>query len=74
MRTISADMGGSRVKLAVVENGSVIESEMFPVAPDGFGGTLAELERRIASIRARHPWRMSISRHGRGRSCRFPAA
>ena len=55
MRTISADMGGSRVKLAVVENGSVIESEMFPVAPDGFGGTLAELERRIASIRARHP-------------------
>lgn len=55
MRTISADMGGSRVKLAVVENGSVIESEMFPVAPDGFGGTLAELERRIASIRAQHP-------------------
>ena len=55
MKTISADMGGSRVKLATVENGAVVESEIFPVAPDGFTGTLAELERRIASARGRHP-------------------
>lgn len=48
-------MGGSRVKLATVENGAVVESEIFPVAPDGFTGTLAELERRIASARGRHP-------------------
>ena len=55
MRTISADMGGSRVKLATVENGTVIESEMFTVSSEGFTGTLAELERRIASARGRHP-------------------
>ena len=32
MKTLSADMGGSRVKLATVENGMVIESEMFTVS------------------------------------------
>ena len=55
MKTLSADMGGSRVKLAIVENGAVIESEIFPVSPEGFTGTLAELERRIASARATAP-------------------
>ena len=55
MRTISADMGGSRVKLATVENGTVIESEMFTVSSEGFTGTLAELERRVSVMCARHP-------------------
>ena len=55
MKTISADMGGSRVKLATVEDGTVIESEMFTVSPEGFTDTLAELQRRISAMRARHP-------------------
>ena len=55
MKTLSADMGGSRVKLATVENGTVIESEMFTVSSEGFTGTLAELERRVSAMRARHP-------------------
>ena len=41
-------MGGSRVKLAVVENGAIVENEIFPVPDDGFAATLAELERRIS--------------------------
>ena len=55
LKTLSVDMGGSRVKLATVENGAVAESEMFPVSPDGFTGTLAELEKRISAARSRHP-------------------
>ena len=55
MRTIGADMGGSRVKLAMVEDGSIAESEMFPVSDKGFGATLAELESRISAMRTRHP-------------------
>ncbi len=55
MKTISADMGGSRVKLAMVENGAIVENEIFPVSDDGFVATLAELERRISVLRTRHP-------------------
>lgn len=55
MKTISADMGGSRVKLAMVENGVIVENEISPVSDDGFVATLAELERRISAMRARHP-------------------
>ncbi len=35
MKTLSADMGGSRVKLATVEDGTVIKSEMFTVSSEG---------------------------------------
>ena len=38
MKTLSADMGGSRVKLATVEDGTVVESEMSTVSSEGFTG------------------------------------
>ncbi len=38
MKTLSADMGGSRVKLATVENGTVVESEMSTVSSEDFTG------------------------------------
>ena len=55
MKTLSADMGGSRVKLATVENGSAVDNDIFPVSESGFTGTLAELEARISAARVRHP-------------------
>lgn len=52
MKTLCADIGGSRVKLSTVENGFVVENDIFPVSPEGFSGTLSEIERRI--VRTRH--------------------
>ena len=43
MKTLSADMGGSRVKLATVENGTVMESEMFTVSSEGFSMRLRSM-------------------------------
>ena len=41
VKTLCADLGGSRVKLAAVEDGRVLDSEMFPV-----GGDTAEVAHR----------------------------
>ncbi len=54
-RTISADLGGSRVKLAVVEDGAVIENDVFPVPEGGISATLAMLEERMSAMKSRHP-------------------
>ena len=53
MRTLCVDMGGSRVKMATVEDGAVAESEVFPVAGGGFAATLAEIEARVSAARER---------------------
>lgn len=45
VRTLCADLGGSRVKLAVVEGGRVVDSETFAVGADT-ASTLAEVASR----------------------------
>ena len=49
-RTLCADLGGSRVKLAAVEDGRVLDSEMFPVGANT-AETLAAVE-DAAAVRA----------------------
>lgn len=44
VKTLCADLGGSRVKLAAVEDGRVVDSEMFPV-----GGDTAETLAAVAA-------------------------
>ena len=54
-RTLCADLGGSRVKLATVEDGRILVSEIFDVSPDGAKGTLALLADRARRLMAAHP-------------------
>ncbi len=54
MKSLCVDLGGTRIKLAAVEDGAVGDCEVFPTAAD-FAETRAELERRIAAILAREP-------------------
>lgn len=58
MKTICVDMGGTRTKVAIVEDGKVGESVVFPSAPD-FATTRAELARRIHAYLEASPgnWR-----------------
>lgn len=54
MKTLCVDLGGSRVKLAAVEDGRVLENDIFPVSPEGFAGTQIELVARSKALMARH--------------------
>ena len=59
MRTICVDLGGSRVKLAAVEDGRIVAGEIFPVAGRAWSETRVELESRIRALKERlaGPWR-----------------
>ena len=60
MKTLCADLGGTRLKLAVVENGVVLENEVSPIATNaGMDNVLANLAGRSKALMARHPggWR-----------------
>lgn len=53
--TLCADLGGSRVKLAAVQDGKILGSEIFDVSPTGAQGTLALLADRARKLMAEHP-------------------
>lgn len=55
VRTLCADLGGSRVKLAAVQDGKVLGSEIFDVSPTGAEGTLALLAEHARKLLADHP-------------------
>ena len=55
IRTLSVDLGGSRVKLAAVAGGSILGEDMFDVSPTGVDGTLKCLAERARKLMAAHP-------------------
>ena len=56
MRTLCADLGGTRLKLAAVENGVVLENEVSPIdANAGMESVLSNLGIRCREMMARHP-------------------
>ena len=60
MKTLCADLGGTRLKLAAVENGVVLENEVSPIDTNaGMESVLANLAARCKAMMARHPgeWR-----------------
>ena len=55
MKTLCADLGGTRLKLAVVENGVVLENEVSPIETNaGMERVLANLTERAKALMARH--------------------
>ena len=60
MLTLCADMGGSRVKLAAVEDGKVLENDIFDVATNsGMENVLNDLEKHCQAMMSRydHKWK-----------------
>lgn len=61
MKTLCADLGGTRLKLAAVENGVVLENEVSPIDTNaGMESVLANLAERSRAMMSRHPggeWR-----------------
>lgn len=56
MKVLCADLGGTRLKLAAVENGVVLENEVSPVDTNaGMENVLANLATRCKAMMARHP-------------------
>ena len=56
MKTLCADLGGTRLKLAAVENGVVLENEVSPIDTNaGMENVLANLAERSKAMMARHP-------------------
>lgn len=56
MKTLCADLGGTRLKLAAVENGVVLENEVSPIDTNaGMENVLANLAERCKAMMARHP-------------------
>lgn len=54
MRTIAVDLGGTRIKLATVEQGKIVACEIFPTDAS-FAVTRTELEQRISRLMASNP-------------------
>jgi len=55
IRTLCVDLGGSRVKLAAVEDGEILASDIFEVSSAGAKATLATLADRARALMASHP-------------------
>lgn len=56
MKTLCADLGGTRLKLAAVENGVVLENEVSLIDTNaGMENVLANLAERCKAMMARHP-------------------
>jgi len=56
MKALCADLGGTRLKLAAVENGVVLENEVSPIDTNaGMENVLANLAERCRGMMARHP-------------------
>ncbi|MCR5752685.1 MAG: ROK family protein [Kiritimatiellae bacterium] len=56
MRTLCADLGGTRLKLAAVENGVVLENEVSPIDTNaGMESVLSNLGVRCKEMMSRHP-------------------
>lgn len=56
MKTLCADLGGTRLKLAAVENGVVLENEVSPIETNsGMEKVLENLGARCRAMMARHP-------------------
>ena len=56
MKTLCADLGGTRLKLAAVENGVVLENEVSPIDTNaGMENVLANLAERSKAMMALHP-------------------